>query len=71
MLAALNAWCQQQIKGKVFDSSTNLPLARATVQASGGRGGATDKDGTFYMECKGSMEITVSYTRVPGNDYSY
>ena len=61
LLPGITAWCQQQLKGHVFDSSASLPLARATVRAPGMGGTATDKDGAFVIECKGAMEITVSY----------
>jgi len=50
-----------QLKGRVFDATNNNPIAGADVQLTAKLGTATDKDGMFYLPCKDSAEITVSF----------
>ena len=50
-----------QIAGRVFDASTNAPLANATVRSSGNAGVTTDKNGQFTLPCTGETEVMVSY----------
>src|SRR6476619_5326125 len=59
--AAVNLWSYaQQLKGKVFDASTNTPLAGATVSLAG-KAATTDNDGTFSIDCSKSSEISISF----------
>lgn len=56
-LSAQNA----QIKGRVFDAQSNVPLANATIQVLGNEGATSDKNGQFSLICRDSMLVTVSY----------
>jgi iron complex outermembrane receptor protein len=58
---SLSAYSQNLIRGKVFDTKTNLPLAGATISFAGKGGTTTDKDGRFTIECGKTNKITVSY----------
>ncbi|MBS1545023.1 MAG: TonB-dependent receptor [Bacteroidetes bacterium] len=61
LFITITAQAQNLLKGKVTDSSSQLPLAGANVQIEGKGGTVTDKDGMFSFECSGSVNITVSY----------
>ncbi|MBL0308374.1 MAG: TonB-dependent receptor [Bacteroidetes bacterium] len=61
MLAYISFAQSTQLKGKVVDASNNMPLSEATIQISATEGTTSDKEGFFYITCRESMEITVSY----------
>ena len=58
---SFNAFTQSQLKGKVIDASTGKPLSGASVIFSGDRGGATDSEGNFSIDCNKNQRITISY----------
>jgi len=47
--------------GNVFDATTKLPLAGATVTFSKKEGTTTDKDGNFTLDCSTSTRVNVSF----------
>ncbi len=61
MLSTINVWCQQQIKGKVFDAQTKSPLVGATIKTSDKKGTTTDNNGAFSIDCGESIELSISY----------
>ncbi len=50
-----------QIKGRIIDAENGNPLSNATVMVAGLKGTTTDKNGQFYLECKDSIVISISY----------
>ncbi|HEX8461373.1 MAG TPA: TonB-dependent receptor plug domain-containing protein, partial [Segetibacter sp.] len=52
---------QKTIRGKVFDSYNNNPLAGATITFTSQAGTSTDKDGIFSVDCTKFLKLTVSY----------
>ncbi|SEG21501.1 TonB-dependent receptor [Algoriphagus boritolerans] len=63
-LAAISAWAQNSISGKVVDAKSNVPLVGASLWAeTAGRGTVTDENGLFELGrlSEGSLRIRVSY----------
>ncbi|MCO6499576.1 MAG: TonB-dependent receptor [Vicingus serpentipes] len=60
-MLSINAWCQQQLKGKVFDAETNSPLIGATIKTSDKKVTVTDNNGAFSINCSESLELSISY----------
>ncbi|MCY7292198.1 MAG: TonB-dependent receptor, partial [Ferruginibacter sp.] len=51
----------QNIKGKVFDETTNKPLQGATIKFAGKGGTTTDNNGEFFIDCNKNTSFTASY----------
>ncbi len=62
--SSLDAAAQYTVRGRVIDSSTQEPLARASVFCQGTTlGTSTDKDGRFELPLRsGGYDLTISYT---------
>lgn len=52
---------QKTLKGKVFDASTNTPLAGATITLAGKEITTTNREGMFSFDCSKATRITISY----------
>ena len=52
---------QKKLSGKVFDITTKVPLAGATVSLPGKNVVITGQDGSFIMDCTPSGKITISF----------
>lgn len=51
LLLSINAWCQQQIKGKIIDAQTKTPLVGATIYILElNKGTITNEKGEFVLE---------------------
>ena len=62
ILMPIMALSQKTITGKVFDETTNQPLAAASIVAKGNNGVTSKSDGTFSLTIDNSVKtITVSY----------
>ncbi len=55
------SFAQKTLKGKVVDATTNNILTSATITFSGKGGTATDKDGSFTVDCSKTSYIIVSH----------
>jgi iron complex outermembrane recepter protein len=60
-IGSVTVIAQKKIRGRVFDSSNNNPLAGATISFAGKGGTTTDKDGMFTVDCDKTNRITVSF----------
>lgn len=60
VICSIHLFAQGIIKGKVFDKSTNAPLAGANVLIAG-KGTVTDNDGAFSLQCENDSEMIVSF----------
>lgn len=60
-IAALSAYAQKKITGKVYDIVTKAPLSGATISFQGKGGTTTDKDGAFQIDCGKTGKISVSF----------
>lgn len=61
LLFACTAFAQKTIKGKIFDQSTNTPLAGATISGAGKSITTSDKDGAFTIECGKVNNISITF----------
>lgn len=61
LLFACTAFAQKTIKGKIFDQSTNTPLAGATIAGAGKNITTSDKDGAFTIECGKVNNISITF----------
>jgi iron complex outermembrane receptor protein len=50
-----------KVKGKVTDAATHQPLVGATISSSNTNVGVTDAKGEFELNCKDSLDLTISY----------
>lgn len=50
-----------QIRGTVLDFDQHTPLSNASIWISGVKAATSDKNGAFSLECRDSLEISVSY----------
>ena len=55
------SFAQKTLKGKVVDATTNNLLTSATITFSGKGGTATDKDGSFTVDCSKTSYIIISH----------
>lgn len=60
IICSIHLFAQGIIKGKVFDKSTNAPLAGANVLIAG-KGTVTDNTGAFSLQCENGSEMIVSF----------
>ena len=62
LLFSVSALAQTRvIKGKVFDATTAVPLAGASIRSGNQQGTTTGRNGEFSLDCPGSMTIVVSF----------
>ncbi|MDB5252984.1 MAG: TonB-dependent receptor [Flaviaesturariibacter sp.] len=60
LCGVLQSFAQTTLRGRIFDASTNLPLAGATV-TFGGTTFSADKEGNFSVDCSKASRLTVSH----------
>lgn len=61
MIAAQIAFCQVQVKGKVFDMTQSIPLQSVSVMSTTGTGTVTDSLGRYMIFTKEKDSIWFSY----------
>lgn len=61
LFAACISYAQTtQIKGRISDAESGAPLPHVSIWHSGSKRTTTDKDGLFSLDCKDSVELTIS-----------
>lgn len=60
-IITLSVFAQKSLKGKVVDAATKNILTSATITFAGKGGTATDKDGSFTIDCSKTTYIIVSH----------
>lgn len=58
LLLPILGMAQQNIKGEIFDASTNTPLANATILTDKNNGTTTNSNGEFSLACSKSLTIS-------------
>jgi iron complex outermembrane receptor protein len=56
----LQSYAQTSLRGRIFDATSNLPLAGATV-TFGGASFSADKEGNFSVNCSAGSRLTISH----------